>query len=200
MQPIERSPERDAAITAMLPLVPTQGWTLATLRHALTEPEDASLLFPGGIVDVIEAWLDLTDRQMEQAALGAEISGLGLTKRVRAVVALRFALLRGHREAVRRALAVTVLHPSLAARTAARTVDSIWYAAGDRSADFSWYTKRALLAGIYSLTLLFWLRDSGDDDAKTLEFLDRRLAGIGRIGKARARLTALFKRSRPALT
>jgi len=26
-------------------------------------------------------------------------------------------------------------------------VDDIWYAAGDKSADFNWYTKRALLAG-----------------------------------------------------
>ena len=31
-------------------------------------------------------------------------------------------------------------------------VDDIWYWAGDRSTDFNWYTKRALLAGIYTST------------------------------------------------
>ena len=31
-------------------------------------------------------------------------------------------------------------------------VDDIWYCAGDRSTDFNWYTKRALLATIYSST------------------------------------------------
>lgn len=31
-------------------------------------------------------------------------------------------------------------------------VDDIWYYAGDRSTDFNWYTKRALLAALYSST------------------------------------------------
>ncbi len=44
----------------------------------------------------------------------------------------------------------------------ARTVDAIWHAAGDRSADWSWYSKRAILAGVYGATLLFWLRDDSD--------------------------------------
>ena len=29
-------------------------------------------------------------------------------------------------------------------------VDDIWYFAGDRSTDMNWYTKRALLAALYS--------------------------------------------------
>lgn len=30
--------------------------------------------------------------------------------------------------------------------------DEIWYSAGDRSTDLSWYTKRAMLTGIYAST------------------------------------------------
>jgi ubiquinone biosynthesis protein COQ9 len=77
-------------------------------------------------------------------------------------------------------------------------VDAVWHAAGDRSADFSWYTKRAILAAVYGATLLYWLRDSSDDDAATLGFLDRRLAGVGRIGSARRRVEAAVGRLRPA--
>jgi ubiquinone biosynthesis protein COQ9 len=191
----ERSPERDAAITAMLPLVAEHGWSMATLRSTLPEPEDAALMFPGGTPDLVETFVDLADRQMEQAAAQADMSELGLTKRVRAVIALRLAAQRENREAIRRAFAVLAAHPRLAATLTARTVDSIWFAAGDRSADFSWYTKRAILASVYGATLLYWLRDFGEDDAETLAFLDRRLAGVGRIGKARSRLTGLFTRS-----
>jgi ubiquinone biosynthesis protein COQ9 len=72
----------------------------------------------------------------------------------------------------------------------ARTTDAIWHAAGDRSADFSWYTKRAILAGVYGATLLRWLNDGSEDDADTLAFLDRRLAGVARIGRLRARCAA----------
>jgi hypothetical protein len=43
---------------------------------------------------------------------------------------------------------------ALAARCIGRTIDALWHAAGDRAADFSWYTKRATLAGVYAATPL----------------------------------------------
>jgi len=62
MRPPERSPERDAAIEALLPNVPFDGWTPRALRQALVaagqEPEDAPLLFPGGAPDLLEAHRD----------------------------------------------------------------------------------------------------------------------------------------------
>ena len=119
---------------------------------------------------------------------------------MRAVIALRLAQNRPHKEAIRRALALLALpsHARLAAACTARTVDAIWHAAGDRSADFSWYTKRAILAAVYGATLLYWLRDGSEDDAATLAFLDRRLSGVGRIGALRRRAEQAFARVRPA--
>lgn len=195
-RPPERSAERDAAIMALLPHVPFDGWTIAALRSAAGS--DADLLFPGGVTDMIEAYCDLGDRWMEQGA--ADMTGLRVSEKVRALIALRLEQNRPHKEAVRRASAILALpgNTGVSLRCTARTVDSIWYAAGDGSADFSWYTKRALLAGVYGATLLYWLGDIGDDDARTLAFLDRRLKGIGRIGKARRRIGALLQRIRPA--
>ena len=69
----------------------------------------------------------------------------------------------------------------------ARTVDAIWHAAGDRSADFSWYTKRATLAFIYSTCFMYWLQDASPEDEATLAFLDRRLADAARLGRLRRR-------------
>ena len=180
--PPERSPERDAALEAMLPNVPFDGWTYRSLRAGLRSidaaEEDAELLFPGGAPDMIEAFCDWADRRMVQAA--ESMAGLKLPQRVRALIVQRLEQNRGYKEAVRRAIAVLALprHVSLAAKCTARTVDAIWHAAGDRSTDFSWYTKRAILTAAYGTTLLFWLRDTSEDDAATLAFLDRRLAGI----------------------
>jgi len=199
----ERSEERDAAIDAALPNVAFDGWTSRALRRALTaigeEPEDAALLFPGGPADMIEAYCDLADRRMEAGAAAIDMTEMRLPARVRAVIALRLARNRPHKEAVRRALSVLALPANARKGVActARTVDAIWHAAGDRSADFSWYTKRAILTGVYVATLLFWLRDSSEDDADTLAFLDRRLAGVGRIGRMRRRIEGRL-RPRPA--
>lgn len=197
IQPPERGPERDAAIEAMLPFVPEEGWTVAALRRAAGP--DADLLFPGGAVDMVEAHSDLADRRMEAAAAAGGMDGLRLPARVRRVIAVRLEQNRPHKEAVRRGLAVLALpgNAGVAARCTARTVDSIWFAAGDKSADFSWYTKRAILAGVYGTTLLYWLRDTGPADEATLAFLDRRLADVGRIGKLRRRVEGVVQRLRP---
>ncbi len=193
----ERSPERDAAIEVMLPSVPVTGWSMRTLLEAAGP--DADLLFPGGAVDMVETYVDWADRQMEAAAAARDLSALRVPARVRSVIALRFEQSRPHKEAISRALGVLALprNASVAARTAARTVDAVWYAAGDRSADFSWYTKRVILTPIYGATLLYWLRDGSADNEETLAFLDRRLAGVGRIGTVRRRVESAISRFRP---
>ncbi|HQT80127.1 MAG: hypothetical protein B7Z80_25250 [Rhodospirillales bacterium 20-64-7] len=190
----ERSDERDAAVEAMLPNVPFDGWTKRALRAGGVSADDADFLFPRGAAEMVEAFCDLADRRMEAAA--ENLAETRLSRRVRAVIALRLQQNRPHKEAIRRALAVLALprNSRVAAASMARTVDAIWRAAGDQSADISWYTKRAILTGIYSATLLYWLRDFSDEDAATLAFLDRRLAGIGRIARVRSRMEGALDR------
>lgn len=205
---IERSPERDAALEAMLPHVPFEGWGIPALRHALHDlganPEDATLLFPGGVPEMIAAFSDLTDRRMAAEAATQDLAALRTGARVRALVALRLRLLAPHKEAVRRGLAALALpfgpfgRAPTAARCTARTADAIWHAAGDTSADFNWYTKRALLAAVLASTTLFWLAQHDEDDAATLAFLDRRLAGVAAFGKLRGRCDGLLSRLRPS--
>jgi ubiquinone biosynthesis protein COQ9 len=200
----ERSPERDAALAAMLPNVPFDGWTFRALCTGLASigvpPDDARLLFPGGAADLIEAFCDWADRRMEAGAGALVTPEMRLPARVRTVIALRLAQNRPYREAVRRAVSVLALprHARLAARCLTRTVEAIWHVAGDESADFSWYTKRAILTAIYSSTLLYWLRDAGEDDSATLAFLDRRLADHARLHGLVERMQGMVGRLRPA--
>jgi ubiquinone biosynthesis protein COQ9 len=199
-QPPERSAERDAALLRALAHVPTLGWGWQAVAAALGEdgmaPEtarlDAELQFPGGAADMVEAFIDLADREMAGIAAEPGFAELRTTARVRRLVLGRLEGLAPHREAVRRSFAVLAhpRHARIAAGTLARTVDEIWHLAGDKAADFSWYTKRALLAGVYSATLLYWLRDHSEGFADTAAFLDRRLADVGRIGKLRGRIEA----------
>jgi ubiquinone biosynthesis protein COQ9 len=183
----ERSLERDTAIEAMLPHVPFDGWTKKALAMGLADAgmpaDEVDLLFPLGTADMVATFCDWADRRMEDAA--ASLNEPRLSRRVKAVMALRFVQNAPYKEAIRRAIGVLALPGN--GRTAlgctARTVDAIWYAAGDRSADFSWYTKRAILTAVYGSSVLFWLRDTSADDADTMAFLDRRLAGVARIGR-----------------
>ncbi|XP_038142881.1 ubiquinone biosynthesis protein COQ9, mitochondrial isoform X2 [Cyprinodon tularosa] len=57
-------------------------------------------------------------------------------------------------------------------------VDDIWYYAGDRSTDMNWYTKRAVLTGLYNTTELVMLQDSSPDFQDTWTFLDNRIQDV----------------------
>ncbi|HQT46693.1 MAG TPA: COQ9 family protein [Acidocella sp.] len=186
-----------AVLDALLPEIPFEGWTQAALRNALRTlgrpPEDAALLFPGGAGEMIEACFALANSRMAEVA-AATPQPERLSARVRAAAALWFAQNHTHKEALRRALAWLSFptHASIAARIMAACVDAIWRAAGDTSADFAWYTKRATLAGIFGSTMLYWLQNTSPDDADTLAFLDRRLANAASLTKTRKRLEAKF--------
>ena len=62
--------------------------------------------------------------------------------------------------------------------------DEIWYLAGDRTVDFSWYTKRASLAAIYASSELFMTTDKSNNFTATEEFLERRLEDVQKAGGA----------------
>lgn len=180
---------RDAAIRAMLPLVPAMGWTaraIAAGLHAAGLPEEeASFLFPRGALSAIAAWRDLADRDMVAAA--GDVSTLRVSARVRALVAARLALIAPHKEAARQAAALLALpwNAPAALHGAARTADAIWVAAGDASDDLSRHTRRATLAAILAATLAFFLHDESEDIGPTLGFLDRRLADLARVQRCR---------------
>ena len=180
--PLELDAARDDAVRAMLPLVPELGWTVRALRAAAGP--DADLLFPGGPVEMVETHSAMADRAMSEAL----VDETRLSRRVRALLLARLEQAEPDREAVRRGLSLLSLpgNRAAAARSLARTVDAVWLAAGDTATGASWYSKRTLLAGVYSATLLYWLGRGGGPDTEA--FLDRRLAAVARIGSLGRRL------------
>ena len=71
-------------------------------------------------------------------------------------------------------------HSNIATKSLYKTVDQIWFIAGDNSTDFNFYTKRIILATIYSSTLLYWNNHNNNLD-KTTEFLDKQLTKVSKI-------------------
>ncbi|MCO6417329.1 COQ9 family protein [Siccirubricoccus sp. KC 17139] len=186
----ERSPERVAAIRALLPIAAGRGWNWGSLRAAMLaagqDPALAESLFPRGPVGAVEAWLDLLNQEMEAAAVAEDIPRLRVPARIRRLVAWRLTVLAPHKQALRRAMALLALpwNAGVALRASAATADAMWHAAGDASADFSWYTRRATLAALYAATIAYWLRDDSTETREALAFFDRRLAEQARLGRA----------------
>jgi ubiquinone biosynthesis protein COQ9 len=191
--------QRAALIEAMLRNVPFDGWSRPALRAAarhIDMPADEALaLFSNGaqFVACFSRW---ADRQMLDRLEPMALEPLRIPERIALAITTRLEILAPSREAVRRALSVLALpqHAPLGLRLLYGTVDGIWYAAGDRATDFSFYTKRGTLAAVYAATLLYWLDDNSPDFGDTRAFLDRRLAGVASIGKARQRFEVAVER------
>jgi ubiquinone biosynthesis protein COQ9 len=195
-----KAEERDRLLLAALPHVPFDGWGQRTLERAADsaglERDAVRRLFPEGATSAIVHFMDLADRQMLADLAQQELAGIKTRERVALAIRLRFERWLPHREAIRRAIASATL-PHTAGRGLRgwlRTVDAIWRGVGDKSADFSFYTKRVLLAGVYGATLLYWLDDRSEGCAATWAFLDRRLADVMRIPKLRQRMSESLKR------
>ena len=185
----ERSAIRDQAIRAILPFAATEGWNWGSLRAGLRmigePPALAESHFPTGPAGAVAAWLDLLNREMGEAAAAEDVPALRVSQRIRRVVEIRLTAMAPHKAALRRALALLALPWNAPAglRATAEAVDAMWHAAGDTSADFSWYTRRATLAGIYMATIAYWMRDDDPGIDGPMAFLDRRLGELGKLQK-----------------
>ena len=186
---------RDRLIMAALPHAVFDGWSARTLGQAALDldldPSLAERAFLAGPVEAVAHFSDLGDRLMVADCADLDFAALRTPERVRALIKARLSRWAPHREALRRALSVLALpvNAMTAAKVTGRTVERIWRAAGDQSHDFSWYTKRATLAAVYTATLMYWLDDPSEECADTWGFLDRRLADVGRVTTARKSLT-----------
>lgn len=199
---LDRDALRDRLLDAALLHVPFDGWTPAVLNAAARDTGVSHSLalgaFPGGAAEMIDYWNRRSDKRMLVALEERDLSELRFRDRVALAVRLRLEA-AGHREAVRRGLAFLSLpqNAGIGAHCLYRTVDAIWNGLGDRSTDFSFYTKRGLLAGVYGATVLYWLDDRSEGWAATWAFLDRRIADVMRIGRTREGLERLADRLNP---
>jgi ubiquinone biosynthesis protein COQ9 len=189
---------RSRILAATVGHVPFDGWTWRAVARGARDagyPEpEAHLAFPDGIREVAAAYTAELNRRMQEAmdARGTESGAMKIRERVALAVRLRLESAGAEREAVRRLAAFLALpeNMGLGPRLLWTTVDAVWRAAGDRSADFSYYTKRGLLAGVVGATTLYWLTDESEGFADTWAFLDRRIEDVMRVGGLPRRLGA----------
>lgn len=188
-----KAPDMDSIraeiLTAALPHVVFDGWSIRALTAGAKDcGHDVVMVhraFPGGATDAIELHSRLADEAMLAELERRDLEAMKIRERIATAVRVRLEQNAQHREAVSRGVAFLALPPNapLGAKCLYRTVDAMWIAAGDTSTDYNFYTKRGLLAGVYSSTLMYWLNDKSDGFENTWAFLDRRIANVMQVPK-----------------
>jgi ubiquinone biosynthesis protein COQ9 len=171
------------------------GWTPEALALAAQatdiDPAVAALAFPGGAMDMIDAWFAHIDDAMLANLSPETLAAMKIRARITALVEARLDLLATDIEALRRALAVLALPQNLprATRLGWRAADAMWHAAGDTATDFNHYSKRAILGTVYMATIMAMMDDDSESHADTRAFLGRRIEGIMRFEKFKGRFS-----------
>jgi ubiquinone biosynthesis protein COQ9 len=189
-----------AVVEAALVHIPFDGFTDRLMDRAAKDAgankADMQRLFPGGALNLLEAYSDSVDTEMEKRLAKLKLAAVPMRKRIATAVKTRLAILKPHKEATRRAVAHLSLPPNVAlgAKLVYRTVDAMWRAAGDTSTDFNFYTKRGILAGVYSATLMRWLADDSASESATDAFLAARIENVMQYEKLKARAKSALAR------
>ncbi len=171
------------------------GWTDMAVASAAAlegcDPDIAKLAFPGGAMDMIGAWIEAVDARMALDCPRETMATLPVRERIRTLVQCRLDAIDGQEESLKRATAIMAMPQNLAAaaRRSWKSADLMWRLAGDTATDYNHYTKRALLGGIYAATLAIFADDTSEGKARTREFLDRRIEGVMKFEKAKAKWT-----------
>ena len=170
------------------------GWgddaVAAAANDLQVDPDVAALVYPGGAMDMIAAWIETIDTQMAAALPQDALAKMPVRERIRSLVQFRLDAVTGQEEALRRAMAIMAM-PQNAARslkTGWHSADIMWRLAGDTATDYNHYTKRTILAGIYDAALAVFVGDDSEGKADTKAFLARRIDGVMKFEKAKARL------------
>ncbi len=194
-------------LDAALPLVGRFGWTSRLVAAAALAAglalADAELLLPRGARDLAA----LLSARHDQAALAAlasvDVSTLKIRERIARAVQARTEAAMADEPAVRRLAGFFALPPNaaLGARLSWTSADLLWRWAGDVSTDENHYSKRAILAGLLTSTLLMRLSggpgpaeahlNTGIEAVMAYETFKRRFSGRDLAGQAAALLGRL---------
>jgi len=169
------------------------GWTDTALamaaQQAGVDADVARLAYKGDAMDMIGAWIETIDAAMADALPPATLAQMKIRERIRSLIQFRLDAVAGREEALRRAMAIMAMPKNVASalRTGWHSADVMWRLAGDTATDYNHYTKRATLGSIYGATLAVFLDDESEGKAETRAFLDRRIDGVMRFEKTKAK-------------
>ena len=194
-------------IKAMLTHVPFDGWTWEAMEQGAidigyekkkTSSERIKIfkdLFKNGSIDFIDIFSDIIDLEVQENYNSIEAKPERVPEKIKKIIMIRLNLCQKYKEAVRSSISLSAIpvNTKISINILYRTCNSIWRIVGDKSTDFSFYTRRISLAAVYTSTLLFWLNDKSNNNIETEFFLDRRLKDISKISSFKRPLSDLRK-------
>ena len=196
-------------VTKMLNHVPDLGWTWDALsKTALNSKkmkshseEELQTIFDNKISNIIGIFNDKLDEDMFAIFNPENNKNLRVTQTVKALVLSRLRASENYKSIIKTSLFFMAQPGNAyeALNQLMKTSNKIWEIAGDTSRGRNFYSKRLILAGVYSSTLAYWLAKETRSIDESEDFLDKRLDDVKNIGKISKQSIAIFERTKQEL-
>lgn len=179
---------RQELLTEALKDIPFDGWSFKVVENAafrlFNNKAYSEIAFPEGVKDLISYFIDNINKELEEKIKATDLTKLKVREKIFLIVKTRLELLKHHKIIIQKLLSYLSMPQNISFSTKLLwcTADQIWYLADDKSVDYNYYTKRTILAGVYSSTILYFISDSSENNEQTWEFLSRRIEDALKIG------------------
>ena len=139
-------------------LVRKNGWSKNIIKKLISnklKSSDLIYYFPNGYIDLLNLALYESQKSLELRVKKTNIINLSISKRIKKILTLRLEIFEEDKVFYKKTFYHLILpqNSKVMKKNLYKTIDNMWYLAGDNSTDFSFYTKRITLAAIYINTL-----------------------------------------------
>ena len=172
-------------------IVSIDGWSENILVKLINKNIDSSELayfFPNGYKDIFKFSLDEINNSLEIKISKTNIINLPLNKRIKKILMTRIEILNKDKKFYNKTFNHLLLpqNTKILKKNLYKSVDTMWYLAGDNSTDFNFYTKRLILSGIYISTLLIFFNKNIEEAENNI---DKSLKRISKLPKLKERFS-----------
>ena len=149
---------------------------------------EINLLFPDGNNDLLEYSLDQLNIELQEYCKSIDLIRLPLHKRIRKILLSKIEIMNKEKNFYKKIFLKSLLPNKTfsLSKQLYKSIDQIWYLAGDTSVDFNFYTKRLILAGIYSRVVLFFFNNNNQNELENL--LDLNLKRVAKIPELKSKI------------
>ena len=193
-------------MTQMLDHVPDLGWTWDALYRAVkttkkaksSNKEELQTIFDNKISNIIGTFNDKLDEDMHVIFNTENNKDLGTTDTIKALILSRLKASANYKSIIKTSLVFMVQPRNAydAFNQLMKTSNRIWEIAGDTSSGGTFYSKRLILSGVYSSTLVHWLAIENRSIGESVGFLDRRLEDVKNFGKFSKQSIEVFEKTK----
>ena len=191
----ELEKKRIKLINISIDIIIKNGWNKMLFNKISTQKKinsnDLNILFPNGYKDMLIVSLKYLNADFEKKFNISTIKKLPTHKRIKKIIMKKIHFINLKKEFYK-TIFYHLLLPNnykLLSDQIYKSVDSIWYIANDQSTDFNFYTKRIILAGIYTSTLFHFFNNN--KIIETEKKLDRLLVKVSKIPQIKKKLISL---------